>query len=53
MLPQLLVDPSDVFERRGEIPPDPLSHLLDLRGLGKEIWRGINAQAYVNELRHE
>jgi 23S rRNA (cytidine1920-2'-O)/16S rRNA (cytidine1409-2'-O)-methyltransferase len=28
-------------------------HLSDLRGLGKEIWQGIDAQEYVNELRDE
>ena len=28
-------------------------NLLDLEGLGEEVWRGIDAQAYVNELRDE
>jgi hypothetical protein len=28
-------------------------HWRDLRGLGKEIWRGVDAQTYVNELRDE
>lgn len=27
--------------------------ILDLAGLGKEIWEGIDAQQYVNELRDE
>jgi hypothetical protein len=27
--------------------------LLELEGLGAEIWQGIDAQAYVNELRKE
>lgn len=27
--------------------------LLELEGLGKEIWEGIDAQEYVNELRNE
>lgn len=27
--------------------------LLQLRGLGKEIWRGVEAQQHVNELRDE
>jgi hypothetical protein len=27
--------------------------LLELEGLGAEIWRGIDAQDYVNELRKE
>jgi endonuclease III-like uncharacterized protein len=27
--------------------------LLELEGLGAEIWEGIDAQEYVNELRNE
>jgi hypothetical protein len=27
--------------------------LLDLEGLGEEIWQGINPQVYVTELRKE
>lgn len=27
--------------------------LLELESLGKEIWEGIDAQEYVNELRNE
>lgn len=27
--------------------------LLELEGLGAEIWQGIDAQEYVNELRSE
>jgi plasmid stability protein len=30
--------------------PEPLS-LLDLRGLGKEHWRGIDAEAHVDQER--
>jgi hypothetical protein len=32
--------------------PKPRS-LMDLEGLGEEIWRGIGPQIYVNELRDE
>jgi hypothetical protein len=32
--------------------PHPRS-LLELEGLGEEIWQGIDPQAYVNELRKE
>ena len=28
-------------------------NLMDLHGLGKEIWEGIDAQKYVDELRSE
>ncbi len=31
----------------------PTRSLLELRGLGKEIWEGVDAQEYVNELRDE
>jgi hypothetical protein len=27
--------------------------LLDLEGLGEEIWQGLDPQTYVNELRDE
>lgn len=27
--------------------------LLELEGLGAEIWEGVDAQEYVNELRNE
>ena len=34
--------------------PDPTKRSLsELRGLGKEIWQGIDAQEYVNQLREE
>jgi uncharacterized protein (DUF433 family) len=28
-------------------------HLSELRGMGKEIWKGIDAREYVNRLRSE
>lgn len=31
----------------------PAPSLRDLRGLGKEVWQGIDAQEYVNDLRAE
>ena len=31
----------------------PKRRLSELRGLGKEIWAGIDAQEYVNQLRSE
>lgn len=27
--------------------------IMELHGLGKEIWEGIDAQEYVNQLRSE
>jgi plasmid stability protein len=32
--------------------PEPLS-ILELRGLGKERWKGIDADEYVRSLREE
>jgi hypothetical protein len=34
-------------------PDRPKHHLRDLRGLGKGLWEGIDAQEYVNRLRDE
>jgi len=31
----------------------PKRSIMELHGLGKEIWEGVDAQAYVNELRQE
>ncbi len=31
----------------------PSHSLLELEGLGEEIWQGIEAQSYVDELRRE
>jgi hypothetical protein len=48
-LVELLVDSLDV----PEAVPHQQRHLSDLRGLGKEIWDGVDAQEYVNQLRSE
>jgi hypothetical protein len=31
----------------------PKRSIMELHGLGAEIWKGIDAQEYVNELRNE
>jgi hypothetical protein len=31
----------------------PLRSILELRGLGKQLWAGVDAQAYVDSLRRE
>lgn len=46
-LVKLLVDSLEV-RRAG-----PGRHLSELRGLGKDIWQGIDAQEYVDQLRSE
>lgn len=48
-LVKLLVDSLDV----SEAAPRKQRRLSELRGLGKEIWEGIDTQEYVNQLRGE
>ncbi len=36
---------------RQQTTPKPKYSILELRGLGKEVWQGIDAQAYVNQER--
>ena len=48
-LVKLLVDSLDV----PEVAPRQQRHLSELRGLGKEVWEGIDAQEYVDRLRNE
>lgn len=38
-----------------ETPTEPQKKhsLRELRGLGKEIWRGVDAQQYIDEMRDE
>jgi hypothetical protein len=45
----LLVDSLDASES----VPCQQRRLSELRGLGKEIWEGIDAQVYVDQLRNE
>ncbi len=44
---QLLVE----LAARVHQPVEPLHSIRELRGLGKEIWEGMDAQAYVNQER--
>ena len=48
-LVKLLVDSLDV----PETVPRQQRRLSELRGLGKEIWEGMDAQEHVNRLRSE
>jgi hypothetical protein len=42
----LLAQPAGLAQR-------PKRSIMELHGLGKEIWEDIDAQEYVNELRKE
>jgi hypothetical protein len=46
-LAKRLIDMMDVA------PAKPTRRLSELRGLGKEIWQGIDVQEYVNQMRDE
>jgi hypothetical protein len=37
----------------GAANPKAARNLMELHGLGKEIWQGVDADAYVNSLREE
>ena len=36
-----------------DLPVSPQRDIQDLHGLGQEIWQGVDAQQYVDELREE
>lgn len=40
-------------QAQGENPTLPGRSIKDLHGPGAELWRGIDVQAYVNDLRDE
>ncbi len=40
-------------ERSGSGEAEPKHSILELHGLGKDIWQGIDAQEYVDRLRDE
>ncbi len=46
---RLLEELASIVRRR--ITPKPKRSIMELEGLGKEIWQGIDAQEYVNQER--
>lgn len=46
---QLVLELSNRIARRGESPPR--RSILELKGLGKEVWRGIDASDCVRQER--
>jgi hypothetical protein len=43
----------DLAIQNDYIARNPKHNIMELHGLGKEMWDGIDAQEYVNELRKE
>ena len=48
---QLIEELFGLIRQRVTLTPKPKRSILELRGLGKEIWNGIDAQEYVNQER--
>lgn len=48
---QLIEDLSKFIRQRVTLTPKPRRSILELEGLGKEIWKGIDAQEYVDQER--
>jgi len=42
-----------VGELTEEFPKRPRRSIMELHGLGAEIWQGVDAQKYVEQLRSE
>jgi hypothetical protein len=51
---QLIAFIVDLLAERKESEPAPKKRsILEFEGVGAEIWQGIDAQEYLNELRNE
>ncbi len=48
---QLIEELFGLIRQRVTLTPKPKRSILELEGLGKEIWKGIDAQEYVNQER--
>ena len=48
---KLLAELATRMRESGHTKPKPPHSILELEGLGKEIWEGIDAQEYVNRER--
>lgn len=49
----LAMTAQDLAQQPAEPTAKSKRSIMELHGLGKEIWEGIDAQEYVNELRKE
>ncbi len=43
----------DLAQPSAELPKGKTRSIMELHGLGAEIWEGVDAQEYVNKLREE
>ncbi|QLE57240.1 hypothetical protein [Nostoc sp. TCL26-01] len=48
---RLIEDLSSLISQRVTMTSQPKRSILELRGLGKEVWNGIDAQEYINQER--
>lgn len=48
---RLIEDLAVLIRQKVTLTPKPKRSILELEGLGKEIWKGIDAQEYVNQER--
>ncbi|MBR8838991.1 MAG: hypothetical protein DSM106950_34560 [Stigonema ocellatum SAG 48.90 = DSM 106950] len=48
---RLIEDLLRLIRQRATLTPKPKRSILELEGLGKEIWNDIDAQEYVNQER--
>lgn len=49
----LAMTAQDLVEQPVEAEEKPQRSIMELHGLGAELWEGVDAQEYVNELRKE
>ena len=43
----------DLAQQSSGLAGEPRRSIMELHGLGKEIWKGVDPQAYVSKLRDE
>jgi len=50
---KLIVMTAQDLSQPESLTPFPKRSIMELHGLGKEIWQGIDAQKFADELREE
>ncbi len=48
---RLLEDLAALIRQQAAVSEEPLHSLLELEGLGAEVWKGIDPQEYIEEER--